>query len=235
MKVSHEWLKSFVDINDDIDELNRKLTFAGLEVEKVDVIGSDFEGVVVGEIIEIEQHPNADKLKLCLVDYGEKESIRVVCGAPNTRIGGKYPFATVGTTLPGGFTLKKAKIRGEISLGMLCAKDELGLGDDHSGLMELDKDHKPGTPFVNVIGPPNKVIELEITPNRPDCLSMIGIAREVAALYELPLKEIDLKEINSNVCSLNLNVINNDKCPRYTARVIRNVKVEPLLSGCKIV
>lgn len=227
MKVSHEWLKSFVDINDDIDELNRKLTFAGLEVEKVDVIGSDFEGVVVGEIIEIDQHPNADKLKLCLVDYGEKESIRVVCGAPNTRVGGKYPFATVGTTLPGGFTLKKAKIRGEISLGMLCAKDELGLGDDHSGLMELDKDLKPGTPFVNVIGKPNKVIELEITPNRPDCLSMIGIAREVAALYELPLKEIDLKEINSNVFSLNLNVINNDKCPRYTARVIRNVKVEP--------
>ena len=141
---------------------------------------------------------------MCLVDYGEKESIRVVCGAPNTRVGGKYPFATVGTTLPGGFTLKKAKIRGEISLGMLCAKDELGLGDDHSGLMELDKDLKPGTPFVNVIGKPNKVIELEITPNRPDCLSMIGIAREVAALYELPLKEIDLKEINSNVCSLSL-------------------------------
>ena len=126
MKVSFKWLSSFVDIEDDIDSLKDKLTFAGLEVERTEVIGADYNGVVVGEILEIEQHPNADKLKLCLVDFGTEENIRVVCGAPNTKVGGKFPFAPVGTILPNGVKLKKAKIRGETSLGMLCAKDDLG-------------------------------------------------------------------------------------------------------------
>ena len=225
MKVSFKWLNSFVDINDDIDSFKDKLTFAGLEVERTEIRGADFNGIVVGEILEIEQHPNADKLKLCLVNFGAEENIRVVCGAPNTKIGGKFPFAPVGTILPNGIKLKKAKIRGETSLGMLCAKDELGLGEDHSGLMELDSNLKAGTPFVDVVGAPDKVIELEITPNRPDCLSMIGIAREVSALYELPLKNIDLKEIKSDDCSIHVDVIDKDKCPCYIARVIKNVKV----------
>ena len=225
MKVSFKWLNSFVDINDDIDSFKDKLTFAGLEVERTEIRGADFNGIVVGEILELEQHPNADKLKLCLVNFGAEKNIRVVCGAPNTKIGGKFPFAPVGTILPNGIKLKKAKIRGETSLGMLCAKDELGLGEDHSGLMELDSNLKAGTPFVDVIGAPDKVIELEITPNRPDCLSMIGIAREVSALYELPLKNIDLKEIKSDDCSIHVDVIDKDKCPCYIARVIKNVKV----------
>ena len=226
MKVSFKWLSSFVDIEDDIDSLKDKLTFAGLEVERTEVIGADYNGVVVGEILEIDQHPNADKLKLCLVDFGTEENIRVVCGAPNTKVGGKFPFAPVGTILPNGVKLKKAKIRGETSLGMLCAKDELGLGEDHSGLMELNSNLKPGTPFVDVVGPPDQVIELEITPNRPDCLSMIGIAREVSALYDLPLKNIDLKEMKTDDSSIHVEVTDKDKCPCYTARVIKNVKVD---------
>ena len=194
--------------------------------KRQEVIGADYNGVVVGEILEIDQHPNADKLKLCLVDFGTEENIRVVCGAPNTKVGGKFPFAPVGTMLPNGVKLKKAKIRGEISLGMLCAKDELGLGEDHSGLMELNSNLKPGTPFVDVVGSPDHIIELEITPNRSDCLSMIGIAREVSALYELPLKKIDLKEMKSDDSSIHVEVTDKDKCPCYTARVIKNVKVD---------
>ena len=201
MKVLVSWLRDYVDFEDTIEGLSDKLTFAGLEVEAIEKIGSDFPGVVVGEIMEIEPHPGADKLRLCTVEYGTEETMRVVCGAPNVEVGGKYPFAPVGTTLPGGFTLKKAKIRGEISMGMLCAKDELDLGEDHSGLLSLDAALKPGTPFVAVWGTPETVIELEITPNRPDCLSMIGVAREMAVLYgsELKMPSFEISETENDV------------------------------------
>ena len=201
MKFALSWLKEFVDFDDTIAGLSDKLTFAGLEVEHVETLGGTFAGVVVGEVLAIEPHPNADKLRLCTVNYGADETLQVVCGAPNVAVGGKYPFATVGTTLPCGITLKKAKIRGVESLGMLCAKDELGLGEDHSGLLVLDASLKPGTPLADVMGPPETVFELEITPNRPDCLSIIGIAREVAAIYGKPLKmpSIELRESGAPV------------------------------------
>ena len=160
MKVPVSWLKEYVDFEDTIDGLADKLTFAGLEVEAIKAIGSDFEGVVVGDVTNIEPHPGADKLRMCTVEFGEAETMRVVCGAPNVEVGGKYPFAPVGTTLPCGITLKKAKIRGEVSMGMLCAKDELDLGEDHSGLLVLDAALEPGTPFVDVWGEPETVIEL---------------------------------------------------------------------------
>ncbi|NLX24798.1 MAG: phenylalanine--tRNA ligase subunit beta, partial [Lentisphaerae bacterium] len=137
MKVPVSWLKEYVDFEDSIEGLADKLTFAGLEVEAIETIGSDFAGVVVGQVVEMEPHPDADKLRLCTVNYGAEEMMKVVCGAPNVEVGGKYPFAPVGTTLPCGITLKKAKIRGVESMGMLCAKDELGLGEDHSGLLVL--------------------------------------------------------------------------------------------------
>ncbi len=230
MKVPVSWLKEYVDFEDTIEGLSDKLTFAGLEVEAIETIGSDFPGVVVGEITNIEPHPGADKLRLCTVEYGAEEALRVVCGAPNAEVGGKYPFAPVGTTLPGGFTLKKAKIRGEVSMGMLCAKDELELGEDHSGLLVLAADLKPGTPFVDVWGAPETVIELEITPNRPDCLSMIGVAREMAVLYGSVLKipSIDLLETTEDVnAEISVAVEEPSTCPRYTARILKDAQIGP--------
>ncbi len=230
MKVPVSWLKEYVDFEDTIEGLSDKLTFAGLEVEAIETIGSDFAGVVVGEIIQIEPHPGADKLRLCTVEYGAAETMRVVCGAPNVEVGGKYPFAPVGTTLPGGFTLKKAKIRGEVSMGMLCAKDELELGEDHSGLLVLDAELAPGTPFVQVWGEPETVIELEITPNRPDWISMIGVAREMATLYgtELKLPTFGISETENDVSEeISVRIDDEEKCPRYTARVLKGAKIGP--------
>ena len=230
MKFALSWLKEYVDFDDTIAGLSDKLTFAGLEVEHIETLGGTFEGVVVGEVKQVEPHPDADKLRLCTVEYGAAETLRVVCGAPNVAVGGKYPFATVGTTLPCGIKLKKAKIRGVESLGMLCAKDELGLGEDHSGLLVLDASLKPGTPLAAVMGPAETVFELEITPNRPDCLSIIGIAREVAAIYGKPLKmpSIELKESSEPVeKEISVEVKDSGKCPRYTARVLKGAKIGP--------
>jgi len=230
MKFPVSWLKELVDFEDTLEGLSDKLTFAGLEVEQIETLGGTFEGVVVGEITAIEPHPNADKLRLCTVEYGAEETLRVVCGAPNVEVGTHYPFAPVGTTLPGGFTLKKAKIRGEVSMGMLCAKDELGLGEDHSGLLVLDADAAPGTPLAKLMPPPEHVFELEITPNRPDCLSLVGIAREVAAIYDTELKmpSVELNESSEEAASLvSVDVQDAERCPRYTARVLKNAKVGP--------
>ncbi len=230
MKFPLSWLKELVDFEDTLEGLSDKLTFAGLEVEQIETLGGTFDGVVVGHVTAVEPHPNADKLRLCTVEYGADETMRVVCGAPNVAVGGKYPFAPVGTTLPGGFTLKKAKIRGEVSMGMLCAKDELGLGEDHSGLLVLDAGLAPGTPFADLMPPPESVFELEITPNRPDCLSLIGIAREVAAIYgtELKMPSIEINESAEAVESLvSVDIQDAERCPRYTARVLKNAKVGP--------
>lgn len=230
MKFPLSWLKELVDFEDTVEGLSEKLTFAGLEVEQIETIGGTFEGVVVGEVTAVEAHPNADKLRLCTVEYGAEESMQVVCGAPNVQVGGKYPFAPVGTTLPGGFKLKKAKIRGEVSMGMLCAKDELGLGEDHSGLMVLDEDLAPGTLFADLMPPPETVFELEITPNRPDCLSLIGIAREVAAIYgtKLIMPSADFPEITETAESfVRVQVEDVEMCPRYTARLARNAEIGP--------
>tara|TARA_B100001564_G_C20664969_1_gene683329 strand:+ start:175 stop:2565 length:2391 start_codon:yes stop_codon:yes gene_type:complete len=227
MKVPFSWLNELVELDQDINTLSDQLTFIGLEVESVETLGSEFDGVVAGVVTHVQQHPNADKLKLCLVAYGESEQMRVVCGAPNVMVGGVYPFAPVGTELPGGFTIKKAKIRGEESMGMLCAKDELGLGEDHSGLLELGSDVVAGTPFVEIWGAPETVIELEITPNRPDCLSMIGIAREIAALTNKPINLPKKTVSNSNTSSISANVCDAEDTPRYTLRVIDGVEIGP--------
>ncbi len=227
MKVPFSWLNELVELDQDINTLSDQLTFIGLEVESVETLGSEFDGVVAGVVTHVQQHPNADKLKLCLVAYGESEQMRVVCGAPNVMVGGVYPFAPVGTELPGGFTIKKAKIRGEESMGMLCAKDELGLGEDYSGLLELGSDVVAGTPFVEIWGAPETVIELEITPNRPDCLSMIGIAREIAALTNKPINLPKKTVSNSNTSSISANVCDAEDTPRYTLRVIDGVEIGP--------
>ncbi len=229
MKLPLCWLKDYVDFEDTPKGLADKLTFSGVEVEGIEVFGGDFTGVVVGEVRAVNPHPNADRLKLVTVFDGSKEQV-VVCGAPVVEVGAKYPFAVTGTTLPNGMTLKKAKIRGVVSEGMLCAEDELGISEDHSGLLRLDDSCKPGTPLSEILGPPEVVLDLEITPNRPDCLSVIGLAREVSALYGKPLKlpAVDFEESSADVNTLaSVEVKEPEKCPRYTARVLQDVKISP--------
>ena len=230
MKIPLSWLKEYVDFEDTVEGLADKLTFSGVEVEGIERLGGGVPGVVVGEVLAVEKHPNADKLTLCRVNYGGPTETTVVCGAPNVAVGGKYPFAPLGTSLPAGFTIEKRKVRGVYSEGMLCAEDELGLSDDHEGVMVLDAKWAPGTPLSEVLGPPETVVEVEITPNRPDCLSLLGIAREVAALYGTKVKVPDaaLAETDPGAeTATRVEVEDLADCPRYTARILRDVKVGP--------
>ena len=229
MRLPISWLKDYVDFADTPQGLAAKLTFSGIEVEGIETIGCAAPGVVVGEILAIERHPNADKLTLCTVNHGAGQLV-VVCGAPNVKIGLKAPFAPSGVTLPNGLTLKKAKIRGVFSEGMLCAPDELGLSKEHAGLLELDAKWAPGTPIAEVLGAPETVLELEVTPNRPDCLSLIGVAREVAALYNTKLRKPELKlaEAGQPVAELTRVAVEDaEGCPRYTAHILTGVKIGP--------
>lgn len=230
MYVPLSWLQDYIDLREDPEALRELLTFSGLEVEGVEVHGSDYENVVVAEITAVHPHPNADRLTLCDVDTGADSLQTVVCGAPNVRVGMKTIYAPVGVTLPNGLTLKKAKIRGVESLGMLCAEDELGLSDNHDGIMDLDAGLAPGTPARNVLGGPEVVFDLEITPNRPDCLSILGVARELAALTgralrvpETPLREA-ITEARERV---RVQIDDPEGCPRYTARVLTGARVGP--------
>ncbi len=227
MKVPLSWLREYVDFTGTPQELSDKLTFSGIEVEGIEPIGAGIEGVVCAEIVTVAPHPNADRLRLCDVNAGG-ELVRVVCGASNFEVGDKAAFAPVGTVLPGDFKLKKAKIRGELSFGMLCAEDELGISDEHDGIMILPRDVAVGTPIGELLGLPDTVMVLEITWNRPDCLSMLGIAREVAALCDLELKipAIELIETDEAVDSVAAVTIEDaEACPRYTARVLRDVTI----------
>lgn len=245
MKVPLSWLKEFVSCEAAPEEIAERLTFAGLEVESVERVGSDFKNVVVGEVLSVRPHPNAERLTLCEVATG-KETVRVVCGAPNAQVGGKFPFALVGAVLPNGQKIKSATIRGEASHGMLCAEDELGFSQDHAALMQLPRAIPAGTPFSEVAGGPETVLVIAVTPNRSDCLSIVGIAREVAALYGLPLKLPSgplaetsapagkAPEQSPNGGSLSVVVEDPEGCPRYTARLLRNVAIGPSLPAMRL-
>lgn len=229
MRVPLEWLREYVAFDDSPQGLAERLTFGGIEVEAIEPVGSDYAGLVVGEVRAAERHPNADRLTVCTVFDGQAD-LQVVCGAPNVKPGGKYPLAPVGSRLPDGTLIKSAKLRGVASSGMLCAEDELGLSDDHSGLMDLPADCVPGTPLADVLGGPDTVLDLEITPNRPDCLSLLGIAREVAALYRLPLRPppADLAVSGDPMeAAVKIAVDDPELCPRYTARLIRGLAIGP--------
>jgi phenylalanyl-tRNA synthetase beta chain len=230
MNIPLSWLQEYVDIPDTPEGLAERLTFSGVEVEGIRRVGGGVPGVVVGEVVGIEKHPNADKLTLCRVRYGAAAETTVVCGAPNAAVGGKYPFAPLGTALPCGITIAKRKVRGVASEGMLCAEDELGLSEDHTGLLELAAHWAPGTPLAEVLGPPETVLEVEITPNRPDCLSLLGLAREVAALYGTEVKwpDTNLPEVHPAVEKATSVIVEDlTDCPRYTARVLHDVRVGP--------
>lgn len=229
MKVPIEWLKEYVDFEATPEEVAEKLTFSGVEVEGIETIGSDYQGMVAGKVLSIESHPNADRLRLCRISDGTNE-LQVVCGADNFDVGDKAALAPVGVKLRDGTKIKRSKIRGVESEGMLCAEDELGLSSDHSGIMLLPADVAEGTPLSEVLGTPETVLDLEITWNRPDCLSIIGIAREIAALFGSSLKmpEVVLPEAGSPVETMaRVTVEAMEGCPRYTARVLTGLQPGP--------
>jgi phenylalanyl-tRNA synthetase beta chain len=179
MKFSEQWLREWVNPAISTNELSEQLSMAGLEVDDVAAVAAEFSGVVVGEVVECEQHPDADKLQVTKINVGGDELLDIVCGAPNCRLGIKVAVAMVGAVLPGNFKIKKAKLRGQPSFGMLCSFSELGMGDDHSGIIELPADATIGEDFREYLNLDDKSIEVDLTPNRADCLGMKGIAREV--------------------------------------------------------
>src|SRR5664280_3098935 len=199
MKISLNWLKQYVSIeNIPLNDLLNKLTLSGLEVEDVNDESSKLKNIIVGFVKEKKKHPNADKLSLCVISTGN-EDFQVVCGAPNVEAGQKVIFAKIGAVIPNGnFTISKAKIRGVESFGMLCSESELELSDDHSGLKILDPAIKEGTLVSEALGLNDVILEIGITPNRPDALSHLGIARDLTAIFNIDLKSPDVRLIESN-------------------------------------
>ncbi len=230
MRVSLNWLKDYVDFNMSVEELVERLNLSGTAVESVRYLGKGLENIVVGQIRKIEPHPNADKLVVCQVDAGVEEDITIVCGAKNMKKGDKVPVALVDTVLPNGIKIKKAKLRGVESWGMMCSEIELNLGEDTSGLMILDSNLKVGEKLGKALNLEDVVLELEITPNRPDCMGMIGVAREVAAITggELKKPAIEIEEANELANDFaGVEIMDADLCPRYVARIIKDVKIGP--------
>ncbi len=229
MKITYNWLKEYADFPWDWPELAERLTMAGLAFEGVEDLGARYEGVVIGRVQACRPHENADRLTVCQVDVGTGVNT-IVCGAPNVAAGQTVAVALPGTTLPGGMHIKKAKIRGVASEGMLCAEDELGLGDSHDGIVVLDKDLPVGAPFAAATGRGDVVLDFEVTPNRPDCLSLWGIAREVHALTGDPLRPPNAQVPESGPATeqdVRIDIEAPDDCPRYVGRIVRGVEVGP--------
>ncbi|MBI2854355.1 MAG: phenylalanine--tRNA ligase subunit beta [Chloroflexi bacterium] len=232
MRVSLSWLRDYVDMTLPRDDLARRLAQAGLEAGSVEIIGGQWDKIQVGHVTEVKPHPNADRLRLVTVALGDRMPT-VVCGAPNVAVGQKIAFASVGAKLVDGHTgqpatLKPAKIRGVVSEGMVCSEKELGLSGDHTGILVLPADAPVGAALADLLG--DTIFDIEVTPNRPDCLSVIGIAREVSALTSQPLHlpQIAYKEGREQVSGLaSVDVVDPDLCPRYCAGVITNVKIGP--------
>jgi len=229
MRVSFYWLKEFVEIDASPRDLADLLTLGGLEVESVEPIGQSLEEVVVAKITAVSPHPGADRLFICEVDKGDTV-VPVVCSAPNLQVGSMVPLAPPGATLPGGRKVEESVIRGERSVGMLLAEDEMGLTDDHSGIMILPSDLKPGTSLPSALPVEDWAFDISITPNRPDCTSVVGIAREIAALSGKSLKKptIMVEEEETPVEELaKVALLDPEGCPRYSAGVIRGVHLKP--------
>jgi len=231
MKISESWLREWVNPDLDTAALAEQITMAGLEVDGIEGVAGEFSGVVVGEILSVEQHPDADKLRVCQVVGGPDGTAQVVCGAPNAREGIKVPFATVGALLPPGddgkpFKIKKAKLRGVESFGMLCAQTELQVGDDDSGLWELAADAPTGTDLREYLQLSDSVIEVDLTPNRSDCLSLKGVAREVGVLNRVDVTEPTINPVAATIeDTFPVEIKAGEQGPRYVGRVIRNVDV----------
>lgn len=236
MNISLNWIKEYVETADLTDqEIADTLTLTGLEVEEMGVTGTDFENFVVGEVLSVKPHPNADKLQICSVNQGDEEIVQIVCGAKNVAAGQKVPIAKTGAVIPvpmkdGSYLkIKKMKLRGEESNGMICSESELGLSKDHSGIMVLDESLVPGTALKEILGSTkDTVLEIGLTPNRPDAASHIGVARDLAAVIKKPLdnpyKDIEVSDQPLDD-SVSVNIESPDKCNRYAALVITNVTI----------
>lgn len=230
MKISKDWLAEYVELPSTVEELAKGLTMAGLEVEGIHRPGEGLRGVVVAQIVASVQHPNADKLSVTQVDAGALGKLQIVCGAKNYQVGDKVPLATVGTRLPNGTEIKQAALRGVESSGMLCSARELGLSEEASGLLILDPAQKAGTPIAQALGLDEVILELNVTPNRPDALAHHGIAREVAAITGKALKPVDVKVKESGgaaAAKVKIRIEDPAGCPRYAGRVIENLTVGP--------
>jgi len=238
MNISYQWLRELIPgLTLSPQVVADRLAMLGAPVDEIVDIGAPLRDIVIGRVVHAERHPNADRLSLCTVDAGVAEHLQVVCGAPNVKAGAFYPFAPVGASLPGGITIRKAKIRGQESQGMLCSARELGLGRDHEGILELHGDFKPGGSFVESTGLDDARIVVDVTPNRADLLSHIGVAREIAAAEGLSVRMPELRApeavsgdgdaYHAKAPGITVRIDDPELCPHYFGLVIRNVRIGP--------
>jgi phenylalanyl-tRNA synthetase beta chain len=224
MKIAESWLREWVNPDLDTEALSHQLTMLGHEVDGIEYEGAGIADVIIAEVAEVSKHPDADKLSLCKVNDGSGELVDIVCGAPNVFQGMKTPLAKPGVTLPNGMKLRKAKIRGVVSNGMLCSAVELGLGDESDGIMSLPQDAEVGAPLVDFLKLPDAIIDLDLTPNRGDCFSVLGIARDVAALTGAQLKDASVAAVNVSIEDTHaVELVEPAGCPRFAGRVIRGI------------
>jgi phenylalanyl-tRNA synthetase beta chain len=227
MKFSEQWLREWINPDISTDELAHQLTMAGLEVDAIEPVAGEFSKVVVGEVLSLEKHPDADKLNVCQVNVGEAEPLTIVCGAANVRKGLRIPAALVGAKLPGDFKIKKSKLRGVPSHGMLCSTAELGLTESADGLMELADDAPVGTDIRDYLNLNDVMIELSLTPNRADCLSIAGVAREVGVMNKMSVNELKQSLVNETTNDkIEVKLEATKDCPRYLGRVIKGINPE---------
>ncbi|MEA1972567.1 MAG: phenylalanine--tRNA ligase subunit beta, partial [Candidatus Cloacimonadota bacterium] len=226
MKISYNWLKQYIDFDLSPSQLENKMTFSGIEVEAIEQTGEFLKQFKVAKIVSIKKHENADSLNICEVDDGNKVH-QVVCGAPNCDVNQKIAFAPIGTNL-GDFKIKKAKLRGVKSFGMICSEKEMEISDNHDGIMVLDNDAKVGSDIAEYLKKNDTVFDVEITPNRPDLLGMIGVARDLSAQLNIPIKlpQLPKNSFEKNTDELIIENQAPDKCLRYSARLIKNVTIK---------
>ena len=226
MKISESWLRSWTNPDLSTKNLAHKMTMIGLEANSIFEDGKDIEKIIIAKLITIEEHPNADKLKICNLAINGKKQIKVVCGATNILCEKKYPLAIPGTKLPNGIIIQKSKIRGVISNGMLCSESEIGLGEDADGIMELPDDAPTGKKLINYLELPDSIFDIDIMPNRGDCFSVLGIAREVSLFSKRKLKDNTVSNIKQTIeDTYEINVKKPKLCPRFSARIFKNIKI----------
>jgi phenylalanyl-tRNA synthetase beta chain len=227
MKFSESWLREWVNPSVSRDALSHQITMAGLEVDGIDAVAGDFSGVIIGEVVECGQHPDADKLRVTKINVGGDELIDIVCGAPNCRLGLKVAVAMVGAVLPGDFKIKKAKLRGQPSMGMLCSYGELGMDIESDGIIELPQDAPIGVNVREFLQLDDAIIDVDLTANRADCLGMAGLAREVGVLNRQAVTEPSWQAVSATIdAPFGINVIAPALCPRYLGRVVKNINVK---------
>ena len=223
MNISTSWLREWISPKVTDEVLAEQLTMAGLEVDGIESVAPAFDNVVVGHVVSCEKHPDADKLNLCQVDVGAGDNLQIICGASNVRADLKVIVATVGAKLPGGLKIKKAKLRGVESFGMICSESELGMSDSSDGISELDNDAPVGQDIREYLDLDDNIIELDITPNRGDCFSVLGVAREVSANYNMAFNMPKFEVDAQGVSSINTSVSNTQACPKYLTRSIKSI------------